>query len=368
MSAMYMERIEALLPAYDCGICGNPRCRSLARRISVKAQTVTSCPYLRERQRGQIDALLEHIEPPTGAQAGGRSFYEVQPCGEYEKVTVEAQLPSTNEWLFDLFDMSIACRFLAETSMFSRVRSSSELGYALAEIGESRIHIFRTGKITVRRAENKAHAFRVIRTLTRVLWGCTICGCGNPAMDCLSGACDACVKVECPSLKWEPLKEVDEAPPTSPALPPDTTFSKRLAEYAHSIFELDAEMAVAISEKLTRETVSFIEQTSGFDSLEYGTVQLGVQAHLERISKAVGSLRQLGYHDLTSLQKLTGDAVAVFLARDRASADSLRETVLAKISETGVNVDDPANPHIMKALKNILYVTRATQRKLQDSW
>jgi len=364
MSVTDVEHIGALLPAYDCGVCGNPRCRGLARRISVKAQAVTSCPYLREKEHGQIDALVEQIKPPTTAQTGERSFYEVQPCGEYEKVTVETQLPSTNGWLFDLFDMSIACRILAETPIFDKVRCSPELGYSLAETGESRIHIFRSGKMTVRRAENKDHALEVVRTLTRVLWGSTICNCGNPAMDCLSGACDAC-KVDCPSLKWGPLKDAAETPSTSIARPSRITVSRRLAEYAHSIFEPDAEIADAGLKIFFGETVSFIARTHDFDSLEYGTIQLGVQAHLGRISEAARSLRQLNYPDLATLEKLTVKAVTTFLAKDRASANSVGERALAAISKTGVNIDDPANPYIMKALKNIFYVTRATQRTLQ---
>ena len=147
-------KIWKLLPHYDCGFCTNPSCKTFARRVLIKAQPPTDCEFLpRENQEKIIDLLnktKEDVKKTTFGEEKGEEaeFVKIEPCAEYGKVTLEAQLPKPQGSPFeDLYDM-IDLGFLLEGATFLKdIRSSLSLGYALAQYEDSKVHIFKTGKI-----------------------------------------------------------------------------------------------------------------------------------------------------------------------------------------------------------------------------
>jgi hypothetical protein len=64
--------------------------------------------------------------------------------------------------------------------------------------------IYKNGKINVRQAKDKEDAIRTIRQVSRILWGATICTCGNASVDCASGGCEQCQTHVCPVMESGP--------------------------------------------------------------------------------------------------------------------------------------------------------------------
>ncbi|MFX0162317.1 MAG: (Fe-S)-binding protein [Candidatus Hodarchaeota archaeon] len=203
------SKIWKLLPQYDCGFCSNPSCKTLARRIITDLQQPKDCGFLSKENLEKITGLLnemkEYVEKTTfnEEKEGEVEFVKIEPCAEYGRVTLEGQLPKPRRSPFeDLYDM-IDLGFLLEGATFLKnIRSSFSLGYALAQYEDSKVHIFKTGKIVMRRIENQEIAMQLFRNLSRILWGSVICKCGNSGIDCVGGGCFHCHDEVCPFLIW----------------------------------------------------------------------------------------------------------------------------------------------------------------------
>ena len=134
---------------------------------------------------------------------GETEFVKIEPCAEYGRVTLEGQFPKPRGSPFeDLFDMIDLGSLLEGATFLKDIRSSLVLGYALAQYDDSKVHIFKTGKIVMRRIENQEIAMQLFRNISKILWGSVICKCGNSGIDCVGGGCFYCHDEVCPFLTW----------------------------------------------------------------------------------------------------------------------------------------------------------------------
>jgi hypothetical protein len=86
---------------------------------------------------------------------------------------------------------------VSQTDLFEKDECSPKLGYAYVEIRGKRTHIFKTGKIVMRRADNKEDALGTLAKITRLLLPARVCSCGNLMADCFGGCCDDCFESTC---------------------------------------------------------------------------------------------------------------------------------------------------------------------------
>ena len=140
---------------------------------------------------------------------------EIHPCTEQGLVTLEAKLgEAENEDFFDPDEMSEALAL----SPFKDVKFSKEMGYAFANYEQKRLHIFKQGKVIIRRANDKADALGTLMLAIKSLLPAVICNRSEPVMACYRGESDSCLD-DCQPLKklirsetstvrfWEILKK-----------------------------------------------------------------------------------------------------------------------------------------------------------------
>ena len=128
---------------------------------------------------------------------------EIHPCTENGKVTLETQLKpkfGDSNFFNDFFDQIQLCTSLSEVDMFDTMNCSSKMGYALLEFKGKRTHIFKTGRIIMRRADNREDALATFSKISKALLPAKICSCGNMLADCFGGACEFCSKNVCAAL------------------------------------------------------------------------------------------------------------------------------------------------------------------------
>ncbi|MEM3043421.1 MAG: hypothetical protein QXD84_07750 [Thermoplasmata archaeon] len=106
---------------------------------------------------------------------------EIQPCTEEGLVTLEAWLGGRECAAF--FDPVLLCRLLLASPFFESIRCSDQMGYGIAERGGQRVHVFRTGKLIVRRAPGRESAMEALRLTGRCLWGAMVRASGRTVLD-----------------------------------------------------------------------------------------------------------------------------------------------------------------------------------------
>ncbi|UCD92296.1 MAG: hypothetical protein JSV43_08805, partial [Methanobacteriota archaeon] len=146
-------------------------------------------------------------------EEGDRSkiTFQIHPCTEEGYVTIEAKLYLGSPFGRpgeDFFDTKQMCSSLRRISFLDSLRCSEEMGYALAEWEGKRIHVFKGGKIIIRRAEDEEDARKTLDIIGRTLWGTIPCSCGKPLIYCSSGACSECSGKVCPILASPPFVEI----------------------------------------------------------------------------------------------------------------------------------------------------------------
>ncbi len=197
--------VYELLPKFDCGLCGNPVCIALARKILLKTQKPIDCTFISQENLGKILDMIpeKEIERKHPHPNIDQDVIEIHPCTENGKVTLETQLKpkfGNSNFSNDFFDQIQLCNSLSEVQMFDTVNCSSKMGYALLEFKGKRTHIFKTGRIIMRRADNREDALVTFSKISKALLPAKICSCGNMLADCISGACEFCSKEACAAL------------------------------------------------------------------------------------------------------------------------------------------------------------------------
>lgn len=197
--------VYELLPKFDCGLCGNPVCIALARKILLKTQKPIDCTFISQENLGKIldmipEKEMERKHPHPNID---EDVIEIHPCTENGKVTLETQLKpkyGNSNFFNDFFDQIQLCNSLSEVEMFETMNCSSKMGYALLEFKGKRTHIFKTGRIIMRRADNREDALATFSKISKALLPAKICSCGNMLADCFGGACEFCSKDMCAAL------------------------------------------------------------------------------------------------------------------------------------------------------------------------
>lgn len=197
--------VHELLPKLDCGLCNNPRCMTFARNILYDIQKPKECPFLREKNLKKINEMMaepkvvrKHLHPNID-----KDTIEITPCTEDGKVTLETQLRSRvmdRDLFSDFFDQFQLCHSLSEVEFFDKMNCSSKMGYALVESGGKRAHVFKTGKIIMRRADNKDDALATFHYISKMLLPARLCSCNNTLADCFGGSCTDCANGTCAAL------------------------------------------------------------------------------------------------------------------------------------------------------------------------
>jgi ArsR family metal-binding transcriptional regulator len=212
-----LHELYNLMPKLDCGLCGNPSCQTMARKIAAGDVKPEEClplsALLRFRENLQKIKQLVHERIEIGAK--GRVVNEetgvtyIHPCiTEAGKVAAEARLTSSAEGAPDLkygfYDTLQLCAILNTTEFFQDVKCSPSLGIGRVHVDDKTVLVYKDGRINVRKAKDREDAIHIIRQVSRSLWGAIICTCGNASVDCASGGCEQCQIQICPVISGGP--------------------------------------------------------------------------------------------------------------------------------------------------------------------
>jgi hypothetical protein len=178
---------------------------TLARNILLDIQKPRACPLLSQEHLLKIEKILpeldivrKHPHPNQDSET-----IEITPCTEEGMVTLEAQLKSKvmdRDLFSDFFDQFQLCNSLNEVEFFDKMNCSAKMGYALGERKGKRAHVFKTGKIIMRRANDKDDALNTLSDISRLLMPARLCSCNNTLVDCFGGSCESCTKGTCAAL------------------------------------------------------------------------------------------------------------------------------------------------------------------------
>gem|GEM_PF-1503089 len=209
------KEVYSLLPGLDCGLCGNSSCRTMARRIIMGIASPEDCSILSIAHRGESLQRLKSIlvESPIESYVSASTFSKearinyIHPCiSETGKVMAEAKLAGSTNPILGFYDSIMLCWALERSGAFEDFKCSSSLGVARLEIGEKTIMVFKDGRVNIRGARDEKEVLETMSLISRILWGAIICPrCGNAIFECVSGACEDCLRNGCPMA--------DEGPP-----------------------------------------------------------------------------------------------------------------------------------------------------------
>jgi ArsR family metal-binding transcriptional regulator len=319
-----LHSVMKLLPNEDCSLCEAPSCATLARRIVAGKIKPEECPLVDKANLERIKEVLKEGVETSKAPVQEQPFVEIQPCAEYGRVTLEAQLPKPKGSVYDLFDSCTMCTAFSEISDLDGVKCSLELGYGLAQLKEKRIHVFRSGKVTMRRAYDRQDAYATLAMISRSLWPSVICICGCTVQECVSCACPDCRDEVCAGLVWgirdvpfrtvklsdavrAALKRAEGAKAPASSIEAAGIYSKGMKQMM-ALVEIykkadkalrakDSDKIEAIRKtfheshsELAKLAVQLIVKSQGPDTV-LGLVLNGIEANLENIGKGMFSVR-----------------------------------------------------------------------------
>lgn len=369
-----ISEIHALLPGLDCGLCGNPVCLTLARKIAVGAQDPQDCKVIMPEDISKIEGLVqEGIEKVSILRRNKDGITEIHPCTENGKVTLEIQWePNSSEdqtYTYDFFCPEEMCERISNTTFFDVSKCSPELGYALGESKGKRVHIFKTGRVIMRRAESKEDAINTVNHVADILWPIRICSCGNVLIDCFGGACDHCSRGKCSSLsdhysnetsvgKITQARTLDEKKP-SKIVP---MFLSALDNFQGIIENMEDSRYNAVEstiEQIDNQARALIEMRSIL-----GFVLLGLSRNMRRICDALFKLKgadEQGYFK----EALAMISVVEDIFKDLNAEPGV--SLLQFYEKYVKNWDPSMPPEIAKVASNTYYIMRILGKPIPDS-
>jgi hypothetical protein len=121
----------------------------------------------------------------------------VQPCSS-ERGKLMADIEFGRETEGEFIDPRELCSLLEiHRRRFAELKCSEKLGVAKFKWRGREISIFKNGKLKIQRAVDRDEILRVANSVSRLVWGATICGvCGQPTLNCASGKCGQCATGE----------------------------------------------------------------------------------------------------------------------------------------------------------------------------
>lgn len=208
------ETLKKLGPDFDCGKCGNASCLAFIRRLTVGDEEIVACPFIPGENRGKMTKILSRMNverkweqvktvstdqrkelpfPPADREFGPEcaegdhtaATLQFSPCAEKEKVTLEVHLALPSNKGYSLLDSCDMCRTLSSMKTMDRVSCSQQMGYAAALLDGKRIHIFKNGKVIIRKADSKGAALDILKKLKIAMRPSVINNCGNTLSDSL---------------------------------------------------------------------------------------------------------------------------------------------------------------------------------------
>ncbi len=368
-----ISEIYALLPGQDCGLCGNPICLTLARKVAAGAQSPNDCKIINPENISKINGMVEEgIEKVSIKGRNKDGMTEIHPCTEDGKVTLEVQWESENTedqpYTYDFFSPHDMCEELSDTAHFDLSKCSPELGYAFCESNGKRLHIFKTGRIIMRRAKNKKDAINTINHVASILWPLRICSCGNILIDCFGGACEECSSRKCPVLSDLYSNEASYLKITLAGALDD----KKRSEVVPLFLEgLDySRSAIENMENLTYDTIETAMENNYKQARKLiemrsilGFVLLGISRDMRRICDALLKLKE---HDE---QRYYDKAMGMILTL-RDLLKNLDEGVASSLSgyyEKYVKNWEPPTPvEMAKVVANSYYILRLFNKPMPD--
>jgi hypothetical protein len=273
--------------------------------------------------------------------------FQIHPCTEDGLVTIEAKLYLGSPFGRpgeDFFDTKQMCRALKRLWFLDSLRCSEEMGYALAEWEGKRIHVFKGGKIIIRRAKDDDDAKRTLDIIGRTLWATIPCSCGKPLVYCASGACEECSEKVCEIHAYPPFVEVPES--TSQIEGGDVfefvgevesndhylkAFEK-LDEFVSVLKEMDARMMekdFSDFESLTERADDVMEEACGSGTrfiieapkdhhAALGIIFLGMAEDLYSLMDAMRMMKDVGFQveEYKAARDIAFDAYDAFMSND----------------------------------------------------
>lgn len=114
---------------------------------------------------------------------------DMQPCTEDGRITLEVFLGTEDKK--DILDGVKLCEILPGFSVLEKVKCSKKLGYAMFEYAGKRIHIFKSGKVIIRRADDKEDAIRTLKIVMLAVLPVVKCpNCTKGAFACSLDDCE----------------------------------------------------------------------------------------------------------------------------------------------------------------------------------
>lgn len=206
-----------LMPKLDCGLCRNPSCSTMARKIATGDSEPEECLPLSALPEFKEDLQKIQLLLREGVEIGAKGtvineetgITYIHPCiTEASKVAAKARLTSGQEGTVDLkygfYEPTQLCAILNTTEFFHDVKCSPSLGIGRVNVDDKTVLIYKDGRINVRQAKDKEDALRTMRRVSCSLWGAIICSCGNTSIDCASGGCRECQTEICPVISGGP--------------------------------------------------------------------------------------------------------------------------------------------------------------------
>jgi len=365
------HELYQLFPKLDCGLCGNPSCRTTARKLATGEATIEQCvnlgrPEFQQNRERILGILKEGVE--IGAKGtiviDETGVTYIHPCvSEAGRVAAESKLSSGPEGTVDLkfgfFDPMMICWALNAAGLFTDVRCSPNLGVARVNIGDKTVMVSKDGRINVRRARDKKDAVETIRLISRSLWGAIICSCcGNAGVDCASGGCEDCLTRVCPVIAGGPPDPTGSKPgPTeqttastifdrAKALPTSSYFdegSERLDEALEIVMEIgermlkgspDMKLIERARQKISevnKLAIRFVVETPRVQDATIGLILAGVALDVNRMAEAVNMLAQQKTLISNELKNLLRRAVEVateaYWAYREVNADQAKRAI-----------------------------------------
>jgi hypothetical protein len=177
---------------------------TFARKILLDIQKPVDCQFLLTDNISKITEIAqEEIIRKQPHPNENEDIIEINPCTEDGFVTLETQLRSkimVRDLFSDFFDQYQLCTSLSDVDDLESMNCSSKMGYALVENKGKRTHVFKTGRIIMRRADDREDALHTLGHISRMLMPARLCSCQNTLVDCFGGACESCVNGSCAAL------------------------------------------------------------------------------------------------------------------------------------------------------------------------
>lgn len=177
-----IDKLYELMPKRNCGLCDNPRCATLARKIAKGETRPESCVILSKGNLKKIEKILsEGFEKIKSSKEKEERY--IKPCtSERGRVMLETRVGG--------FDKQIMCGIL---ELLKETKCSEKLGVAKIEHDGKTIIVNHNGRISIRKAKNRGDALNSLGFVKKILLGATLCeNCNNAVIECVSGGCSGC--------------------------------------------------------------------------------------------------------------------------------------------------------------------------------